>query len=76
MSNTRTISTIANEIEQVWGNVSPHAYPYLKAMKQLDSIEDRYYEDSARSVVAYFLSNARYWKGEDAKRIKAELKAL
>ena len=72
----RAINVIANEIEQVWGNVSPHAYPYLKAMKTLSSIEDRYYEDSAQSIVNYFLSNARYWKGEDAKRIKAELKSL
>tara|TARA_R110000737_G_C14624761_1_gene494632 strand:- start:48318 stop:48542 length:225 start_codon:yes stop_codon:yes gene_type:complete len=73
---SRAISEIAQEIEQVWGNVSPHAYPYLKAMKQLNTITDRYYEDSAQSIVNYFLSNARYWKGEDAKRIKAELKSL
>ena len=27
-------------------------------------------------IVRYFLSNATTWRGEDARRIKAELKAL
>jgi hypothetical protein len=31
--------------------------------------------DSARSVVLYFLSNASSWRGDVAKRVKAELKA-
>ena len=76
MSNTRPIKTIANEILNTWERISPHAFPYLEAMTQIESIDDRYYEDSARSVVAYFLANARGWRGEDAKRIKAELKSL
>jgi hypothetical protein len=33
-------------------------------------------KDSAESIVAYFLSNAATWRGADARRIKAELKAL
>ena len=45
-------------------------------MGDLNSINDAYYMDSARSVVLYFLANAGTWRGDDAKRIKAELKAL
>lgn len=29
-----------------------------------------------RSIVLYFLSNATTWRGDDARRIKAELKKL
>lgn len=72
----RPLSAIAREIRQLWNNVYFGAVPYLEAMMQLTSIDDKYYEDDARSVVAYFLANAQTWRGEDAKRVKAELKAL
>jgi hypothetical protein len=45
-------------------------------MLELNSINDKYYEDSAKSVVLYFLSNAASFRGERAKALKAELKAL
>jgi len=68
---------IAREIRRDWGaKVNYAAKPYLEAMSCLDSIRDNYYDDSARSVVAYFLANASTWRGETAKRIKAELKAM
>jgi hypothetical protein len=73
---TRSISTIAREIEGSWAKVNYAARPYLDAMKEINSIDDMYYYDTARSVVAYFLGNARAFRGEDAKRLKAELKAL
>ena len=72
----RSLSTIAAEIEKTWPNVNYAARPYLDALHSLDSITDQYYQDTARSVVLYFLSNARSWRGDDAKRIKAELKTL
>jgi len=75
-TNTRPIYEIARDIRKDWKNVSPYAKPYLDAMFSLDSIEDNYYFDSAKSVVLYFLSNASTWRGETAKRIKAELKAM
>ena len=73
----RPIYEIAREIRKDWGaKVSVYAKPYLDAMGQLDSIEDNYYFDSAKSIVQYFLSNAASWRGETAKRIKAELKQM
>jgi hypothetical protein len=45
-------------------------------MEKLYSIDDRYYLDSAREVVLYFLANANTWRGETARRIKAELKDM
>lgn len=72
----RPLYEIAAEIRKDWKNVSPYAAPYLKAMSCLESINDNYLYDSGRSIVAYFLSNAGSWRGEVAKRIKAELKSL
>tara|TARA_R110000787_G_scaffold12364_1_gene39900 strand:+ start:376 stop:612 length:237 start_codon:yes stop_codon:yes gene_type:complete len=74
--NTRKLSTIANDIETDWTNVNYAARPYLDAMHTLDSIRDNYYHDSASSVVLYFLGNASAWRGDTARRIKKELKAL
>jgi hypothetical protein len=76
-SEKRSLSTIAAEIRKDWGaKVNFAAKPYLSAMAGLDSIDDQYGYDDARSIVLYFLSNASSWRGENAKRIKAELKAL
>ena len=74
----RTFAEIAREIRQKWSNISPYAYPYLDAMLDIDSTDKnaQYYYDSAQSVVLYFLSNAQGWRGEDAKRIKNELREM
>ena len=72
----RPLYEIASEIRKAWTKVSPYAEPYLEAMESLDSIDDNYYLDSGKSVVLYFLSNANTWRGEDARRIKAELKEM
>jgi hypothetical protein len=73
---TRTLSVIASEVKRDWQNVNFAAKPYLDAMSSLNSINDSYGWDSAKSIVLYFLSNASSWKGEKAKAIKAELKAM
>lgn len=72
----RPLCTIAKEIRQDWKPVNYAAKPYLDAMSQIDHIQDTYGCDSAHSVVCYFLSNAGTWKGETARRIKAELKKM
>lgn len=67
---------IQRDIRQQGKPVPYAAKPYLQAMAMLSSIEDSYYADSGRSIVAYFLSNASSYRGERAKALKAELKAL
>jgi len=76
MNTTRPLWQIAREIRKDWQKVSPYAQPYLEAMSSLDSITDNYGWDSAKSIVLYFLANAGSWRGETAKRVKAELKAM
>lgn len=72
----RPLSEVANEVYETWPKVNYAAKPYLQAMEQLDLITGSYGADSAASIVRYFLSNATGWRGEDAKRIKAELKEM
>ena len=72
----RPLSVIAAEISRTWPNVYFAAKPYLAAMRSLNTIDDSYGYEDASTVVLYFLSNAGSWRGDDARRIKAELKAL
>lgn len=77
MNNThRPLYEIAADIQNNWKNVYFGAVPYLSAMRGLTSIDDSFGYDSADSIVRYFLSNASGWRGEDARRIKAELKGM
>lgn len=72
----RPIYEIALEISRDWKKPYFGAVPYLDAMRSLNSVTDSFYQDSAKSVVLYFLSNANTWRGETAKRVKAELKSM
>ena len=72
----RTLREIAGEIRKYWESPYFGAVPYLKAMSTLTDINQQYGSDSAESVVRYFLSNATTWRGEHARRIKAELKGM
>jgi hypothetical protein len=45
-------------------------------MRHLNTLSDSFGQDSAQTIVLYFLSNAQNWRGEEARRIKSELKDL
>lgn len=79
MSN-RPLSEIAAEIRADYASkgkpVHYSAEPYVAAMSTLGDISENYYADSGESVVRYALSNLSTWRGEKAKAIKAELKAM
>lgn len=72
----RALSVIAAEIRADWKRPYFGAVPYLEAMETLTRITDSYWADSAASIVRYFLANAGTWRGETARRVKAELNAL
>lgn len=76
MPETRPLYIIANEISKNWKPVHPTAVPYLNAMKALDKVTDNYGYDTGISIINYFLSNAATWRGDTAKTIKAELRAM
>lgn len=72
----RPINVIARDIRNNWPKVNFGAVPYLDTMRSLDKITDSYGEDSGKSVVLYFLSNATGWRGEKARELKNELKEI
>ena len=71
----RPIHEISRDITRTWPRPYYAALPYLAAMRRLETVKDMYGHDSGQSIVLRFLGNARTWKGPDARRIKAELKA-
>ena len=69
------LQEIASLIRMDWGNVNYAAEPYLEAMEELRSVNDKYFYDTGKNMVLYFLANAQTWRGEVAREVKAELKA-
>jgi hypothetical protein len=76
MKETRKLKEVALEIRKDWKKPYFGAVPYLDAMLQLDSINDRYFFEDGRTQVIYFLSNAQTWRGERAREIKKYLKSI
>lgn len=76
MTTRRSLWVIAMEIWADWKNPWCGATPYLEAMTLIESINDMHGRDSARSIVTHFLCNATKWRGDKARTIKAELKAM
>lgn len=72
----RPLNTIAKEIRNDWKKVYYAAEPYLSAMSSMTSINQNYYYDSGNTIVLYFLANASAWRGDKARAIKSELKAM
>jgi hypothetical protein len=75
-TTTRPLYVIAAEIQRDWAKPYFGAVPYLEAMRALNDITDKFYYDDGRDVVCYFIANAATWKGDTARRVKAELRAM
>jgi len=76
-TKARPLYEIANDIRKDWGaKMYFGARPYFQAMQSLNSIDDNYGMDSGKSIVLYFLANAQSWRGQKAREIKGELKAM
>jgi hypothetical protein len=73
---SRPLHQIAREIRSDWKPVYFGAKPYIEAMMSMDTIDDSYGMDDGHMIVRYFLSNAGRWKGDVAKRVKAELNQM
>ena len=76
----RKIYQIAQDIKTEWSKQKSGVYfgakPYLDAMFSLEDKTSMYGMDSASEICNHFLSNASQFKGEQAKLLKAELKAV
>lgn len=73
----RPLYEIADEIARDWGSkVSPAARPYVDALRRMDTVAGGYGFDTGEDVILRFLGNATGWRGEVAKRVKAELRSM
>lgn len=72
----RQLYEIAAEIRHDWKRPYFGAVPYIDALLTLSTPSDFYGYDSADDMIRYFLANAGTWRGETARRVKAELKSM
>jgi hypothetical protein len=72
----RPLHEIAEESVLNWPEPYFDAVPYIHAMRRIEKITGRYGMGDGEGLVRYFLVNARTWRGEAAKRVKAELKEM
>lgn len=70
----RPICEIAREISREWKNPNFAAVPYLRAMRELRTVEDMYIHERADDIVLRFLCNAGSFRGAKARALKAELR--
>lgn len=68
----RSINAIAQEIKAAWPNINPYAEQYRHALEHC--VDGKYICEDENSLILYFLTNASSWRGEEARRLKAELK--
>jgi len=72
----RPLYLIASDIRADWPKPYFGAVPYLFALRHLNRADEMYGADSALSIIAYFLSNARTWRGPRATALKNELRDI
>jgi hypothetical protein len=79
-SQKRPVSSIAREIKNdpAYQKMPSKIYAeaYVQPMLSLNDIEDNYGMDTGVSIVSYALSNLGSYKGDTARRVKSELKAM
>lgn len=76
----RPLYEIAAEIRADYASRGKPVYyaakPYVDAMAQMDRVTEPYGLDPGYEMVLYALSNLQTWRGETARRVKAEMKAM
>ena len=72
----RPVYKIAEDILNDWNRINYAARPYLAAMLTINNEHENYGQDTAKSIILYFLSNASSYRGSKAKELKNELKTL
>jgi hypothetical protein len=73
---TRSLASIAAEIRTSWAEPHFTAVPYIEALAHMSKVTDRYGREDGDRMVLCFLNEAVRWRGETARRIKAELRQM
>lgn len=75
-SNYRPLCNIAQDIIEDWDNINEYAKPYINAMLSLEPNEENYGQDSAASIISYFLANSTSYITSKSDKYKDELRNL
>jgi len=73
---TRSLKVIGTEIRADWRRVSEYAEEQLQGIEACENLSSRWLTGTGTDAVLGFLSNAHHWRGETARRIKSELRAM
>lgn len=74
---SRLLCEIGAEIASLWPISKTHsAKPYLLILQRLKTMHDSNGMDTPKDIISMFLALASDFTGEDAVRLKAELKVL
>jgi hypothetical protein len=73
----RPLAEIAGEIKRDWDErMNEVAVPYVEALGKLRFPNQCYGAETGADMIRGFLNNARAWRGDTARRTKAELRAI
>ena len=83
---SRPLNRVAAEIDVAFKDIKrnqnptpgyvTHCRPYIDAMLSMKSFRDFYGIDTGDDIGKRFLANAQSWRGDTARRLKAEIKQL
>jgi hypothetical protein len=75
--NDLTLDQIAEIIYEDWGeDMGSRSIPHVEGVSNFESVDEWINHESGASMVAYFLSNAKEWKGVVAVKVKKHLQTL
>lgn len=69
----RRLCEIAADISQAWPQANRLAKDSIKVMLCLNTFSQEHNFKDGFTAAAVFLSNAQFWQGPDATRLKSEL---
>jgi hypothetical protein len=72
----RPLFEIAAEVRADWKARRGAAQPYMDAMSELRLETERSGIETGSDMIQGFLNDAQTWRGEVARRVKLELKAI
>lgn len=73
----RPLYEIGAEIKRDWGRrMNGAAAPYVDGLCEVNGPTDRWALETGADAIQGFLNNAQTWRGEVARRVKAELKEI
>jgi len=77
-TNIRSLKEIAKDIKKHWQTPNHFASYWITMLETVDKLSDKvtYSLNTGKDCATKFLIHAQNWRGEEARRIKNELKQM